>query len=41
MYSSMFSKFNMFAHNESMNIMKYEASLQKAKPKKKKNVRNK
>ena len=23
MYSSMFSKFNMFEHNESMNIMKH------------------
>ena len=27
MYSSMFSKFNMFEHNESMNIVKHNASL--------------
>ena len=27
MYSSMFSKFSMFEHNESMNIMKHKASL--------------
>ena len=27
MYSSMFSKFNMFEHNESLNIMKHKASL--------------
>ena len=27
MYSGMFSKFNMFEHNESVNIMKHKASL--------------
>ena len=41
MYSSMFSKFGMFEHNESMNIMKYKASLQKVKSEKKKYEHNK
>ena len=41
MYSSMFSKFSMFEHNESMNIMKHEASLTKVKPEKKKDEHSK
>ena len=41
MYSVMLSKFNMFEHNESMNIMKHKASLQKVKPEKKKDEHNK
>ena len=36
MYSSMFSKFNMFEHYESVNIVKHKASLLKMKPEKKK-----
>ena len=41
MYSSMFSKFSMFEHGESMNIMKHKVSLQKVKPEKKKDEHNK
>ena len=41
MYSSMFSKFSMFEHNERMNIMKHKASLQKVNPEKKKDEYNK
>ena len=37
MYSNMLSKIDVFEHNENMNIMKQEASLQKVKPEKKKN----
>ena len=41
MYSNMLSKVNMFEHNESMNVMKHEASLWKVKSQKKKNEDNK
>ena len=41
MYSSIFSKFNMFEHDESLNIMKHKASLWKVKPEKKKDDHNK
>ena len=41
MYSNMLSKFNMFEHNETMNIMKHKDSLQKVKPKNKKNEHKK
>ena len=37
----MLSKVNAFEHNESMNTMKYKASLQKVKSKKKKDVKSK
>ena len=37
----MFSKFSMFKHNESMNVMKHKASLYKVKPEKKKDEHNK
>ena len=41
MYSNMLSKVNVFEHNESMNIMKHKASLQKMKSEKKKDEDNK
>ena len=37
----MFSKVNVFEHNESMNVRKHKASLQKVKPEKKKDGDNK
>ena len=37
----MFSKFNMFEHNEIMNIMNHKASLWKVKPEMKKHEHNK
>ena len=35
------SKFSMFEHNESMNIMKHKASVLKVKPEKKEDEHNK
>ena len=41
MYSNMLSKFNVFEHDGSMDIIKHKASLKKKKSEKKKDEDNK